>query len=171
MNAEQGKIFLNFFVGNLEMECPTTKKVIAAVPNDRKTYRPDEKSKNAHDLAWHIATSDIWFIDSVLKGSFDMTGGEAPAAPATIAEIVTWYEKNYTDRIAKLKAAPLESLTKPVAFFGMMELPVVMYLNFMTHHMAHHRGQLAAYLRAMGGRVPSIYGGSADEPFQAATQS
>ncbi|MCX6635146.1 MAG: hypothetical protein NT090_08715 [Acidobacteria bacterium] len=27
-----------------------------------------------------------------------------------------------------------------------------------------HRGQLSAYLRPMGGKVPSIYGGSADEP-------
>ncbi len=158
---------MNFFVGNVESEFPTTKKVIAAVPNDKKTYRPDEKSKNAHDLAWHIATSDIWFIDSVLKGSFDM-GGEAPAAPETIAEIAAWYEKNYTDRIAQLKAASVENLIKPVPFFGVMELPVVMYMNFMTHHMVHHRGQLAAYLRAMGGKVPSIYGGSADEPFQAA---
>jgi hypothetical protein len=25
---------------------------------------------------------------------------------------------------------------------------------------------LSAYLRSMGGKVPSIYGGSADEPFQ-----
>jgi hypothetical protein len=27
----------------------------------------------------------------------------------------------------------------------------------------HHRGQLTTYLRAMGAKVPSIYGGSADE--------
>jgi uncharacterized damage-inducible protein DinB len=170
MNSEQGKMFLDFFVRNLEMECPTTKKVLAAVPNDKKTYKPDEKSKSAHDLAWHIASSDIWFIDSVLNASFDMTDGEGPPAPATIAEIVTWYEMNYTDRIAKLKSAPIEKLLKPTPFFGMMELPALMYMNFMTHHMVHHRGQLAAYLRAMGGKVPSIYGGSADEPFQAAAQ-
>jgi uncharacterized damage-inducible protein DinB len=28
----------------------------------------------------------------------------------------------------------------------------------------HHRGQLSAYLRAMGSTVPQIYGPSADEP-------
>jgi len=28
----------------------------------------------------------------------------------------------------------------------------------------HHRGQLSVYLRPMGGRVPSIYGPSADDP-------
>ena len=28
----------------------------------------------------------------------------------------------------------------------------------------HHRGQLSAYLHPMGGKVPSIYGPSADDP-------
>jgi uncharacterized damage-inducible protein DinB len=28
----------------------------------------------------------------------------------------------------------------------------------------HHRGQLSVYIRPMGGRVPSIYGPSADDP-------
>jgi uncharacterized damage-inducible protein DinB len=27
----------------------------------------------------------------------------------------------------------------------------------------HHRGQLSTYIRAVGGKVPAIYGGSADE--------
>jgi uncharacterized damage-inducible protein DinB len=29
--------------------------------------------------------------------------------------------------------------------------------------MIHHRGQLSAYIRPMGGKVPSIYGPSADD--------
>jgi uncharacterized damage-inducible protein DinB len=30
----------------------------------------------------------------------------------------------------------------------------------------HHRGQLSTYIRPMGGKVPSIYGPSADEAAQ-----
>jgi uncharacterized damage-inducible protein DinB len=30
-------------------------------------------------------------------------------------------------------------------------------------HLAHHRGQLTVYLRLMEGKVPAIYGPSADE--------
>jgi uncharacterized damage-inducible protein DinB len=33
-----------------------------------------------------------------------------------------------------------------------------------VRHSVHHRGQLATYLRPMGGSVPSIYGPSADTP-------
>jgi uncharacterized damage-inducible protein DinB len=35
-------------------------------------------------------------------------------------------------------------------------------------HGIHHRGQLSAYLRPMGAKVPSIYGPSADEKTQSA---
>ena len=36
------------------------------------------------------------------------------------------------------------------------------FLGFANNHSIHHRGQLAAYLRAMGSKVPNIYGPSAD---------
>lgn len=171
MNADQGKAFLNFFLGTIEQEAPTTGKVIAAVPNDRKSYKPDEKSKTAHELAWHIASSEIFFLDAMLAGKFDMSGDEAAPAPATIAEIVNWYEKNHAQRLAQVKALPIEKLLQPLPFFGVMEMPALMYLSVMTHHTAHHRGQLSAYLRSMGGKIPSIYGGSADEPFQMPAQA
>jgi uncharacterized damage-inducible protein DinB len=35
-------------------------------------------------------------------------------------------------------------------------------LNFALNHTIHHRGQLSTYLRAMGGKVPPIYGESYD---------
>jgi uncharacterized damage-inducible protein DinB len=47
-----------------------------------------------------------------------------------------------------------------------MKMPAVQYLMFALVHMVHHRGQLASYIRPMGGKVPSIYGGSYDEPWQ-----
>ena len=42
-----------------------------------------------------------------------------------------------------------------VDFFGMMQQPNAAYLGFANNHGIHHRGQLAAYLRAMGSKVPS----------------
>ena len=36
------------------------------------------------------------------------------------------------------------------------------FVGFANNHSVHHRGQLAAYLRAMGSKVPNIYGPSAD---------
>jgi uncharacterized damage-inducible protein DinB len=55
--------------------------------------------------------------------------------------------------------------------FGMFNLPAVMYLQFMLNHSIHHRGQLSSYLRPMGAKVPSIYGGSFDEPMEHPSES
>jgi len=57
-------------------------------------------------------------------------------------------------------ALPLVIIT---GFFG-MNFPAYVYILFMNNHSIHHRGQLAAYLRPCGGKVPDIYGGSADTP-------
>jgi uncharacterized damage-inducible protein DinB len=53
-------------------------------------------------------------------------------------------------------------LAEEVDFFGMMKLPAVALLGIMIKHSIHHRGQLSTYLRAMGGKVPGIYGPSGD---------
>jgi uncharacterized damage-inducible protein DinB len=45
---------------------------------------------------------------------------------------------------------------------GYWQLPAVQFLSLAVKHSVHHRGQLSAYLRAMGGKVPGIYGPSAD---------
>lgn len=163
MNGDQAKGFLEFFLGMMDNEFKTTCKVIAAVPQDKCEWRPDPKAKTALELATHIPGGDMFFLDGILAGAFS-GGGDKPAA--TIAEILAGYEKDYADRVAKLKAMSGEQLAKPISFFGMMELPGVMYLNLMLMHTSHHRGQLSVYLRPMGSKVPSIYGGSADEPMQ-----
>ena len=42
------------------------------------------------------------------------------------------------------------------------EQPVGQFLWFILFDAIHHRGQLSAYLRPMGAKVPPIYGPSAD---------
>ena len=169
MNAEQAKFLVEYFARMIESEVPTTAKVIGSVPEDRKDYKPDEKSRSAWDLAKHIATGDVSFLDSIIKGSFVFDPNEPePAGLNTIEDLVTFYKRELPVRVRQLRELPSEKLTQPVDFFGVMKLPNAAYVGFAQNHTVHHRGQLAAYIRAMGGKVPSIYGGSADEPFAAA---
>src|ERR1700757_3887738 len=84
MTPEQGKLLSKVFIDTIQNETETTKKVIRAVPEDKKGYKPDAKSMSANDLAWHIATSEVWFLSGVVAGEFQM--GEPPAAPPTVKE-------------------------------------------------------------------------------------
>jgi uncharacterized damage-inducible protein DinB len=168
MSPENANVIRQFFLDTIKFESEITKKVIAAVPDANSSYKPDPKSMSGHELAWHIASVEVWFLDGIFAGEFAMT--EGPSAPANVADIVDWYATNMRDRIAKLAEFPAENLARTIPFFG-MELPAASYLSFLTHHTAHHRGQLSAYLRPMGAKVPSIYGGSADEPMQMAANA
>jgi uncharacterized damage-inducible protein DinB len=145
-------------------ELEITKKVIAAIPDEKSDYKPDSNARTAKELAWHLANSDIQFLDGIADLNFSMETPEHK--PQTTAEIVAWYDENFARGVARVAAMTPEQLLTPINFFGVFNLPAVMYLGFLNNHCIHHRGQLAAYLRPMGAKVPSIYGGSYDEPFQ-----
>ncbi|HLH31226.1 MAG TPA: DinB family protein [Terriglobia bacterium] len=164
MTPESAKVLCKVFTDTSASEAETTKKVFRAVPDDKKSYKPDPKSMTAHELAWHIASAEIMFYDMVLTGKGP--SGPPPAAPPTIGAILDWYETNHRDRVAKVNALPGEKLAENLQFFGVMNFPAVMYLDMMNRHAIHHRGQLSTYLRPMGSKVPAIYGGSADEPMK-----
>jgi uncharacterized damage-inducible protein DinB len=174
MNTEQAKFLTDYFLNMLEQEGKTTAKVIAAVPDSGRSYKPDEKSRSAWDLATHLALGDVWFLDSIINGKFDFDPDAEKQAAAqfkSVKDVVEYYNREFPAKVKEVRSLPVERLTKVVDFFGMMQAPNATYLGFANNHSIHHRGQLAAYLRAMGGKVPSIYGGSADEPMSAAAAS
>jgi len=164
---EQVRTLLDFFSASLAYEVPVTKKVLAAVPaGPANQYRPDPKSRSGLELAYHIAFTEKWFCDSFLAGSFDMVEEKVPGSIQGGEDLAAWYEANVPPLLEKVKQLPPEKLAQSVDFFGVFNQPVVTYLGFFVNHTVHHRGQLSSYLRAMGSKVPSIYGGSADEPMQ-----
>jgi uncharacterized damage-inducible protein DinB len=163
MNHEQATFTAQLFSQGLEREYVTTKKIIAAIPEAKKNYRPDEHARTAFELAAHLASADVWFLNGIIKGEFIP---EADHKFGSVAEIVAYYDKEFPAALAKVKALPAEKLSKTIPAFGMFNLPAAAYLAFVNNHSIHHRGQLAAYLRPMGSKVPNIYGGSYDEPMQ-----
>lgn len=149
---------------SLANELEITKRVLAAVPDAKSDYRPDPHARTARELAWHIANTDVQFLDAIADMTFKMDNPES--TPATSAEIVEWYDKNFKRAADRVRAMTPDQLSKSVDFLGIFSFPAVMYLTFLNNHSIHHRGELATYLRPMGAKCPSIYGGSYDEPFQ-----
>ncbi|MEO8028475.1 MAG: DinB family protein [Bryobacteraceae bacterium] len=164
LSPDTAMMMRGMLLGGAEREQVTTSKVIAAIPDQNHDYKPDDKSKTAMELAEHIATVDCWFLDSIAAGAFSPESMmKPPAGTATGAQMSAWYNEQFKASAAKIKAMDADALMKVVDFFGMMQMPAVTILTLMNNHMIHHRGQLSTYLRAMGGKCPSIYGPSADE--------
>jgi uncharacterized damage-inducible protein DinB len=163
MTPEQATTLLNsMMLPWFQAERPVTARVIAAIPPDRADYRPDPVGRTALELAWHIVTTEVRFVQAVLDGRFDLTPWPVPADVRTPADVIAWSASELDGRIEQLRALPAESLTTPIDFRGMFQFPAVVYLQLAVSHSIHHRGQLSMYLRPMGAKVPSIYGESYD---------
>jgi len=166
MTPDQAKFLLEFFLPSVRREAATTLRVIQAVPPGHETYRPHPNSRSTLELVWHIAGVDIWFLDGFLAGNFAMEDDTMPAEFSMAADIALWYEDNLNPKLDKVAQLPAAFWATSLPFFGIYNHPAVVYLQFMLHHTIHHRGQLCAYLRPIGGKVPNIYGGSFDEPME-----
>ena len=166
MTNDQARAVLDVMTGVIEQEAAGTRKVVQAVTN--RDYKPDPKSRTAWELATHLVISDVWFADSILNGAFVYAGDPpTPAGMTDPASAAAWHEQQLGARLARLRTMTPEQLLRPIDFFGQSR-PAVTWLTLMNNHAVHHRGQLAAYLRPMGSKVPAIYGASADEPMQVA---
>jgi uncharacterized damage-inducible protein DinB len=166
MTQEMALGMHGMFAEQIEREFQTTCRVIAAVPNDKGDYKPDPKSMSALELAWHIASSEVWFIESIAGGAFNAEEHSLPAGMTNASAVLDWYKTNFASAMAKFKAMNGEQCLKVLNFYNVMQLPAIFFAGFDQNHVIHHRGQLSVYLRPMGSKVPSIYGGSADEPFE-----
>jgi uncharacterized damage-inducible protein DinB len=162
IQPEQAAFLLQLALPAAKNEHRTTRSVIEAIPPDKGDYRPDPISKSAMELAWHIVAAEHRFYSGIVAGQFDFTPNHRPETVRIPADIGQWYGSSFSKNFEELSALQGDQLSKPIDFRGMFQLPAVAYFEFSLRHSIHHRGQLSAYLRAMGGKVPAIYGESYD---------
>jgi len=169
-SPEFATAYRDLMLMGLENEMKATQRVLAAIPDAKRDYKPDPNARTAWELAWHLASADVQMLDEIADRKFAMEA-RFEEEPKTSAELAAWYAKNFPRAIERVRAMSAEELLTPVDFYGVFTLPDVFYLGFVNNHSIHHRGALATYLRPMGAKCPSIYGGSYDEPFQGAESS
>lgn len=163
MTPDQARAAAQLVGQQLQNEWKTTFRVLTAIPEEKKDFKPEANARCAFELAQHLAGADVWFLNGVINGEFDDPSQAAPTA-ASVAELGGWYKENFPKTLERVLALDGSKLAQTVDFFG-MKMPAVNYMLFALVHMVHHRGQLSTYLRPCGAKVPSIYGGSYDEPW------
>ena len=160
--SQDPKAIASFLLATLEYEIPVTAGVFAALPADRLDYRPDPVSKSALELMRHVTLEDEWILNAVADGKFaDHPDHSDACGIMTPADAVARYKERIPAAMDKVRGTSAEDFGRVIGFDG-FEMPALQFLSLMVRHSVHHRGQMSAYLRAMGGKVPSIYGPSAD---------
>lgn len=151
-----------FYVARLKAEFPGFQKVFQALPKDRLDYRPHERSPSAGQLMWTVAAEQKACCDLLETGAIEWK----VTPPPGYDEIVSVFESNWKtleDRAAALDEAAWTRLGRFSS--GGKEYPgqpTGQFLWFILFDAIHHRGQLTTYIRPMGGKVPGVYGPSAD---------
>ncbi len=167
MNPENAKAMADFFIPIIAQEVEINVRVFKAVPEEERDYRPHSNSMSALELARHISLEDVWFLRAVIDGQFGPVPPQGEDSEVTsVADAIHLYNEKMPTLIEQVKSLSGEQLTKEVSLMGVLNLPAIGFLSFMIRHTVHHRGQLSAYLRPMGSKVPQIYGGSADNPME-----
>ncbi len=167
MNSENAKAMADFFIPIIAQEVEINVRVFKAVPEEERDYRPHSDSMSAMELARHISLEDVWFLQAVIDGQFGPVPPQGEDSEVTsVADAIHLYNEKMPTLIEQVKSLSGEQLTKEVSLMGVLNLPAIGFLSFMIRHTVHHRGQLSAYLRPMGSKVPQIYGGSADNPME-----
>jgi len=158
---------LEFCIARRKAEVPTFVKVLKALPQGKLDYRPDPKSRTAAELAWVLAVEEEALVTLLDTGRIEWK--ETPP-PTDAREIVAAYERNAAaveERLGRLDAAGWKKKGQFVMGDGPpWEASMGEFLWGFLFDAIHHRGQLTTYLRPMGGKVPAIYGPSADDPGQ-----
>ncbi len=163
MEPQQSLFLRDFLVPQFEEEMRETGRVLAAVPEIHREYRPDPKSRSALELAWHIVSSEIWFLEGVVHGQFAPEHARLPRHIRSIQDIIDLHRTSVPELLGQVRQLGDEELLRQ-APLNAQDYPAVVYLSNLIRHTAHHRGQLSAYLRPMGAKVPSIYDETGDEP-------
>jgi uncharacterized damage-inducible protein DinB len=163
MSSQDMKTIADFLIADFEGEMQTTLGVLASVPTDRLDYQPDQKSKTGLGLVRHIALEDEWLLNCIANGVFTPPPDDSDACGImSPADAIARYQTHVPAALDRVRAMSGEQLASVIDLFGMVQAPGVNFLAMAMKHSVHHRGQLSTYLRAMGGKVPGIYGPSAD---------
>ena len=155
------------FIQTWEREFQTTLKVLKAYPSAKGDLQPHAKCPSAKDLAWRIVSEEPVLVGGALTGNFDFAN--MPKSPATMAEVISTYEKSHSELVEKVKMSSDGDFNKTVKFMvapktmGDVRSGDIHWMMMMDT--IHHRGQFSVYLRMADAKVPSIYGPSADEPW------
>lgn len=161
-----------FFIRRWEQESAAFVRVLRALPVDQLDYRPHPRSRSARELSALLVSLQQSCIDlcTSQRSAYNTSMRWHPAdRPATLDEMIAAYELHRKTLAEKLHG--LDDITwNHQAWMIVGEQEILLkdtvggLLWLALFDAVHHRGQLTAYIRPMGGKVPGVYGPSGDDP-------
>lgn len=156
------------FIGELDYELISTRKLLKRIPADKFDWKPHEKSMSMGIQANHLADLFSWYKVTMEQDELDFASGYEQPKATSGEELTAILDKNFAEANESLQKADPSVFTKDWTLRSgehiIFTMPKAAVLRtFVMNHIIHHRAQLAVYLRLNDIPVPSMYGPSADE--------
>lgn len=154
------------FLPELDIEMPTTRRLLERVPGDKPDWKPHPKSFSIAHLAQLVARMPGWLTGTMKHTERDLQkfAGYSNEKPATL---LAEFDRNVSEARIALAGASDADFSVPWSLktggHVIFTLPRVAVMRQNINHLVHHRGQLSVYLRLLEVPLPSIYGPTADE--------
>ena len=153
-------------IANKEGIRARTRTLYPKIPADKLTWAPEAKALTLGQILRHLAQSEAGMLDVVRAGKWwyldERVGppltsyvGAAADKDAEIQRL----EDAHAATIAFLRDAPEDVLEREHRYERLGRvLKGWQVILGLAEHEAHHRGQIATYLRLLGDPAPSPYG-------------
>jgi uncharacterized damage-inducible protein DinB len=155
-----------------DREIDRTRKMLQAIPDNADyAWKPHEKSMTLGRLAGHLTdmTGD-WALHTLTLDKLDFPADHKweVYVPTDKEDLLKKLDAKLGQVRDALAAITPEKWDQHWQFiFGghvWIDQPRhQVFRELVLSHLVHHRGQLSVYLRLVGGKVPGMYGPSADE--------
>ena len=155
----------DLLIKRLESETPAMLNVFRALPDDKLDYRPHPRSRSAGELVAVLVAEVACSVEMCEKGEINWVDPKGATSTEKAATDYERLQKRFVELLHKVDDATWNKMI-PLLLGGQKVHEGTfsgMCWEFIFDAV-HHRGQLSVYIRPMGGKVPSIYGPSADDP-------
>lgn len=139
----------NTFLKVMEARHEATRKVIAAIPSDKLSFKPMPEMWSAAELALHLMGNYSFLSSGLAENKWDTSAFQVGGEYRTTEELLAIFDKLYHSSSEKLKNLPESAFDKRVNVFG-AEQKVSSLTQSIAEHEIQHRGQMQVYLRLMG---------------------
>ena len=151
-----------------DAEVANTRRMFAAIHDEKLDFQPHEKSYTLLKLAAHVANLPSWISLTLATDELDLAAGFDQPDPKNMADIVAIFDGAVAEGRTALEGASADAMTADWTLRTGDEVHFqmpkgVVLRSFVFNHLVHHRAQICVYLRLLDIPVPGMYGPSADE--------
>ncbi|MGE0360567.1 MAG: DinB family protein [Vicinamibacterales bacterium] len=135
-----------------------TARLAAGIPDSAFDWAPTPGAFTCADLLRHLAAAERHLFVEVALGGVSRYPGHDKSLAYGREGVLAYLDAMHEESMALLQRLDDEALERRVAPPTGAQIPTWRWLQLMTEHEAHHRGQLDLMLRLLGVETPRLFG-------------